>query len=143
MPTVSEFMAKLNANERLAVWGAVIVFVASLLGGGWIALIGSAVVVIVYWLKYSPTSKVTWPAPVQLINLAISAIIGVLALVGLLGVIGFSSIFGAFGIYAGVFGGIWLLVLLGAIIYAVGGGMMFLGTWREYQAMPKASPPAG
>lgn len=135
-----QFMSKLNANERTAFWGAVIVFVVSLIGTGWLTLILSAAVVVIYYLKYSPTSNITWPIEVQVINLGISGIIGLLALLGLLGAIGFGGILGGLGF--GFLGGLYVIVLAGAIINAVGAGMMVLGTWREYQAMPKTAPPA-
>jgi len=134
-----QFMSKLNANERMAFWGAVIVFIVSLIGTSWFTLILSAAVVVVYYLKYSPTSKITWPIEVQLITLVISAVIGVLALFGLLALLGIGGLFGGLGF--GFLGGVFLVVLIVAIANAIGAGMMVLGTWREYQAMPKATPP--
>ncbi len=133
------FMSKLNANERMALWGAAIVFIVSLIGTGWITVILSAAVIVVYYLKYSPTSNISWPIQPELINLALSAIIALLALVGLLGVIGFGGLVGGLGF--GFLGGLFIVVLLGAVINAVGAGMMVLGTWREYQVMPKGTPP--
>jgi hypothetical protein len=139
---VQQWWQKLNANERMAATGAIIVFIASLLGSGWLSLIGSGVVLAVYWLKYSP-NQISWPAPVQLITLVISAIIGLFALLGLIGVLGIGSLGFGFG-FGGLFGGFYALIVIGAIVAAVGAGMMVLGTWREYQAMPKApAPPAG
>jgi hypothetical protein len=134
---VQEWWRKLNANERMAATGAIVVFIASLLGGGWISLVGSAAVLVVYWLKYAPNQSITWPLPVQLITLGISGIIGLLALVGLLGVIGL----GGFGVLGGFFGGMYVVWLIGTIAAAIGAAMMVLGTWREYQAMPKTAPP--
>jgi hypothetical protein len=126
----------------MAATGAIIVFIASLLGSGWLSLIGSAVVLAVYWLKYSP-NQISWPAPVELITLVISGIIGLFALLGLIGVLGIGSLGFGFGL-GGLFGGIYALIVIGAIVAAVGAGMMVLGTWREYQAMPKSPvPPAG
>ena len=134
---VQTWWQKLNANERMAATGAVVVFVVSLLGGGWIAVIGAAAVLVVYWLKYSP-NQITWPAPVELINLVISGILGLFALVGALALIGMSGLgFGMFGVGGGFFGGFWVIVAAIAIAFIVGAGMMVLGTWREYQAMPK------
>lgn len=138
-PTIQQFMNRLNANERMIVWGAVIVFVASLLGGGWLSLIGSAVVVVLLWLKYAPNQSTNLPAPAQTINLVISAIIAVLALLGLLGA---TVLGGLGGLYGGFLGGFFILVLVGAIATAIGAVMMALGSWREYQAMPKATPPS-
>jgi len=142
MPVVQEFLKKLTANERTAVWGAAVVVIASIFGGGWLSLIGAIAVIVIYWLKYSPTSKVTWPAPIQLITLAISGIIGLFALLGVIGALGIGSLGGlGFG-----FGGLFLIYIIAAIAVAVGAGMMVLGTWREYQLMPKTTtstaPPA-
>jgi len=134
------FMAKLTANERMALWGAVIVFVLSLIGTSWFTLVLSAAVVVIYYLKYSPTSNITWPVQPELINVVIGAIIGLLAIVGLLAAIGIGGLFGGFGF--GFLGGLFIVVLIAGVVNAIGAGMLFLGTWREYQAMPKAAPPA-
>jgi len=137
-----QFMSKLNANERMALWGAVIVFIVSLIGTSWFTLVLSAAVIVVYYLKYSPTSNITWPMEVQLINLVLSGIIGLLALLGLIGLLGVGGLLGGLGFGGfGFFGGLFAIVLIGAIANAIGAGMMVLGTWREYQAMPKAAPP--
>jgi predicted lipid-binding transport protein (Tim44 family) len=136
---VQEWWRKLNANERFAAQGAIVVFIASLIGGGWISLLGAAAVLVIYWLKYAPNQSITWPAPVPLITLAISGIVGLLALVGLLGLLGFGGVFGAFG---GLFGGMYILFLAGTIATVIGAALMVLGTWREYQALPKTTPPA-
>ncbi len=141
---VQQWWQKLNANERMAATGAIVVFIVSLLGTGWLSLIGSAAVLAIYWLKYSP-NQVNWPAPTQLINLVISGIIALFAVLGLLAVIGLGG-FGLamLGAGGGLFGGMYILFVIAAIALAVGAGMMLLGTWREYQAMPKApAPPAG
>ena len=134
-----QMMSKLSANERMALWGAVIVFIVSLLGTSWFTLILSAAVVVVYYLKYASTSKINWPAPPELINLVISAVVGILALFGLLALIGLGGLFGGLGF--GFLGGLYILVVVAAIANAVGAGMMVLGTWREYQAAPKAAAP--
>ena len=133
------FMSKLSANERMALWGAVIVFIVALIGTSWLTLILSAAVVVVYYLKYSPTSNITWPIQVQVINLAISVIIVVLAVLGALTLIGIGGAFGGLGF--GFLGGLFIVVLIGAVVNLIGAGMMVLGTWREYQAMPKMAPP--
>jgi hypothetical protein len=139
---VQTWWQKLTANERMAATGAVVVFIVSLLSGGWIAVIGAGAVLAVYWLKYSP-NQITWPAPVELINLVIAGILGLFALVGVLALISMTGMgFGLLGI-GGSFlgGGIYLLVVAAAIAFIVGAGMMVLGTWREYQAMPKTAAP--
>ena len=137
---VQTWWQKLNANERMAATGAIVVFIVSLLGSGWIAVVGSAAVLVVYWLKYSP-NQITWPAPVELITVVISGILGLLGVVGLLALVGMSGLgFGMFGM-AGFLRDIYLLVVVAAIAFLIGAGMMVLGTWREYQAMPKTAPP--
>jgi hypothetical protein len=136
-----QFMGKLNANERMAFYGALIVFVLSLIGTSWFTLILSAAVIVVYYLKYSPSSNMTWPIQVQLIQVVLSGIIGLLALLGLIGLIIGGSILGGFGGF-GLFGGIFLVVAVLAIVNAIGAFMMVRGTWREYQGMPNAAPPA-
>ena len=133
------FMSKLSANERMALWGAVIVFIVALIGTSWLTLILSAAVVVVYYLKYSPTSNITWPIQPQVINLAISGVIGVLAVLGALFLFGIGGAFGGLGF--GFLGGLFIVVLVGAVVNLIGAGMMVLGTWREYQAMPKTAPP--
>lgn len=136
---VQEWWRKLNANERMAATGAIVVFIVSLLSTSWIALIGSAAVIAIYWLKYSPNQSISWPAPVELINLVIAGILALFAALALLVTLGIGSFgFGMLGLYGGFLGGMYLLVVAGVIAYAVGAGMMVLGTWREYQAMPKA-----
>jgi hypothetical protein len=142
MPVIQEFWKKLNANERLVGWGAVIVLAAWLVGivtGGGIgaswSFLAAIGVLVVYWLKYSPTSKVNWPAPVQTIVLVAAGLAAVFSLLGLLTVLSF---LGALSF----FGGFFIGYVIAIIANAIGSVMMALGAWREYQAMPKAAPPA-
>ena len=132
MPTVQAFWNKLNANEKLVMYGAGLVVIAFLLGtvgGGFGSasgdLIAAIVVTVVYWLKYSP-NKIAWPAPVQTIVVVVAGIAAVFALLGALAWIGFLG----FGLYG-----------IGIIVNAIGCGLMFYGAWKEYQAMPKTTPP--
>ena len=107
---VQTWWQKLNANERMAATGAIVVFIVALLGTSWLALIGSAVVLVVYWLKYSP-NKINWPAPIELINVVISGIIGLFAIVGLLFAFGIGSFgLGILGMGGGFLGGVYILV---------------------------------
>ena len=131
-PAISEWWKKLNANEKLVMYGAALVVVAFLVGtaGGGFGtasgdLIAAIVVGVIYWLKYSP-NKITWPLPVQTLVLAIAGISALFALLALLGWIGFLG-FGLFGI--------------AILINAVGCGIMAYGAWKEYQAMPKTAAP--
>jgi amino acid transporter len=131
------FYNKLNANERLAAIGAIVVivgFIVSLLGaygfgGNTITLLGAIAVLVIYYLKYSPTQTMTWPAPIPTIVLAISAISALLAILGALPALG---LLGGLGLYS-----------LGAIVTVIGAVIMVWGAWQDYQAMPKATPPAG
>ena len=135
-PTLQAFWNKLNANEKLVMYGAILAVVAFLLGavggGGFGSaggdLIAAIAIAVIYWLKYSP-NKINWPAPVQTIVLVIAGLAAIFALLGLLAWIGF---FG-FGLYG-----------IAILVNAVGCGIMAYGAWKEYQAMPKAAttPPA-
>lgn len=131
------FFNKLNANERLAAIGAAIIIIAWLLGivgtigigAGSIPLLGAIAILVIYFLKNSPTQSITWPMPVQTIVLAIAAISAVLALVGALP---WLSLLGVLGILG-------LLATIGSIVGAL---IMAWGAWQEYQAMPKTTPPS-
>lgn len=131
------FYSKLNANERLVAIGAVIVIIGWLLGivgtigigAGSIPLLGAIAILVIYFLKYSPTQSITWPMPVQTIVLAIAAISAVLALVGALP---WLSLLGVLGILG-------LLATIGSIVGAL---IMAWGAWQDYQAMPKTTPPS-
>lgn len=141
MPTLQAFWNKLNANERLVGWGALVILAAWLIGvvsGGGIgaswSFIAAIAVLVIYWLKYSP-NQMNWPAPVPTIVLVIAGLAALFAVLGLVTSLGF---LGAFGL----FGGFFIGYLLAIIANAIGAVMMALGAWREYQAAPKAAPPA-
>jgi hypothetical protein len=134
MPTVNEFWKKLNANEKMVMYGAAIVVVAFLVGlvassgfgSASTDLIAAIAVTVVYWLKYSP-NKINWPAPVQTIVLVIAGIAAIFAILGALTALTF--LFG-FGLYA-----------IALIINAIGCVMMAWFAYKEYQAMPKVAAP--
>ena len=134
-PTIQAFWNKLNANEKLVMYGVIAVVIAFLVGviaGGYFGgtgsfgLVGAIAIGVIYWLKYSP-SKINWPAPIQTIVLVIAAIDLVFALLSVLGWLGF------FGLN---------LFALAVIVNAIGCGLMTYGAWKEYQAMPKTAPPS-
>jgi hypothetical protein len=134
-PAIAQFWNKLNANEKLVMYGAILAVVAFLVGAvgsaGYFGsgsgdLIAAIIVTVIYWLKYSP-NKINWPAPVQTIVLVVTGIAAIFALLGLLTWLGFLG----FGLY-----GIALLV------NAIACGIMVYGAWKEYQAMPKTAPPS-
>lgn len=138
-PTIAEFMKKLNANEKMVVYGAVITIIAWVIGlvtggGSWSFIAGLAVLVI-YWLKYAPNQSITWPMPIQTLVVIIG---GLSALGGLLGLLSILSWFGVLGFYGGFLAG----ALVAVVVNAIGAGMMGWFAWKEYQAMPKATPPA-
>ncbi len=138
-PAITQFWNKLNANEKLVMYGVIGVVIAFLIGavaGGYFGgtgsfgLVGAIAITVIYWLKYSP-NKINWPAPVQTIVLVIAAIDLVFALLSLLGWLGAIGLFGI-GLFT-----------IAVIVNAVGCGLMAYGAWKEYQAMPKtAAPPA-
>lgn len=135
-----EFYNKLNAAERLVAIGAVIVIISWIVGlaGGFgfgantLALLGAIAVLAIYFLKYSPSQSVNWPAPIPLIVLGISAVVALVAVVGALP---------ALSLLSGL-GGFFAIAILALIGTAVGGVIMAWGAWQEYQAMPKTTPPS-
>ncbi|HEV2006192.1 MAG TPA: hypothetical protein VGQ85_06210 [Candidatus Limnocylindrales bacterium] len=137
MAQFQEMWQKLNANERLVSYGAIIVLVAwlvGLIGGGGFGygIITAILVLVIYWLKYAPNQNVTWPLPVPTLVLlitGISALLVVLTALPLLGALGFFY-----------YGGIWVLAFIAGVIGVI---VMAYGAWREYQAAPKtpAAPP--
>jgi hypothetical protein len=136
---VQEIWAKFNANERLVGIGALVIIVSWIVGivGGYVgtsflALLGAIAVLVVLYLKYSPTSNVTWPAPVPVILLAITAVVGVVELLALLQLL---SILGALSL----FGGIFALYLLAAIGTVVGAAIMLWGSYQEWSVSKRTA----
>ena len=133
-----QFMNKLNVNEKQVIYGAIIVFVAfvigaisgfGFLGSGSGDLAAAVAVAVIYWLKYQP-NPINWPVPVQTIVLVIA---GVAAFFALIAVVTWIAVIGI-NLYA-----------VSIVLNAIGCGMMAYGAWKEYQAMPKttaAPPPA-
>ena len=130
MAQIQAMWAKLNANERLVGYGAIIVLIASLVGivgGGGVSygFITAVLILIIYYLKYSG-SQINWPAPVATIVLiiaGISALFAVLAILPLLGALGFFY-----------YGGRWVVAYIGGVIGVI---VMAYGAWMEYQASAK------
>ena len=130
-----DFYNKLNANERLAAIGAGVVVIAWIVGvlGGYgfgasiIGLLGAIIVLAIYFLKYSPNQTIVWPAPIPTIVLIVAAVSALLIILSVLQLLSF-------------LGGIEWLAAIGSI---VGAAIMVYGAWQDYQAMPKATPPAG
>lgn len=134
-PTISAFWKKLNKNEKMVMYGAIIVVVAFLIGiaGSYgfgsssTNLVAAIAITVLYWLKYSPT-QIKWPVALELIVLVIAGIAALFAILAAIGALSFLFAFGLAGI--------------AVLVNAVGCGVMAYFAWLEYQAMPKAAPPA-
>lgn len=139
MAQVQAVWGKLNANERMAAIGAIVILVSwvvGLTGYGFgtsaIALIGAVGVLAILYLKYSPNQSITWPAPVPVLLLGISAVVGVVELLVLLSLL---SWIGILATYAGFAIG----YLIGAIGTIVGAAIMLWGSFQEWQASKAAA----
>jgi hypothetical protein len=128
---VQQVWNKFNARERMTATGAGIVIVAWIVGlvGSYgfgssiVGLLGAIAVLVILYLKYAPNQSITWPAPIPLIVLVISAIVALLAVLGLLQ--GLQLL----GIGIGFFG----LYIAAVILNAIGAVLMVWGAWQEYQ----------
>jgi hypothetical protein len=125
--------AKFSASEKLATYGSGLVILAFLLGvglysagsfgvGGLLGILAAIALPVVYYLKYT-NSTIKWPAPIPVIAFAIGALMGIAALVNLLFVVQWLGWIG--------FTFTWLI---GPILYIIGGGLMFWGTYKEWSA---------
>ena len=129
-----DFYNRLNANERLAAIGAAVLIIAWIVGvavgygfgASTIGLLGAIIVLAIYFLKYSPSQTISWPAPIPTIVLVVAAIAGLLTVLNVVQFMAFLD-----GIE-------WIA----AIASVVGAIVMVYGAWQDYQAMPKATPPA-
>ncbi len=135
MTQVQVVWNKFNPRERLTVIGAIVLIVAWLVGAGLrtglgsLGPIGAIAVIVILYLKYA-NPNISWPAPVSLLTLGISALVGLLALLTLIDWIGFLEFLGARG----------LLALAGNVI---GAGLMVWGSFQEYQVEKPAMPNFG
>ncbi len=132
MPQIQAMWAKLNANERLVGYGAIIVFISWLVGlvgggGGSYGFLAAILVVVIYWLKYAPNSNVNWPLPVPTLVLLITGISALLAILAVLPILSLGFFY---------YGGLWVLAYLGGIVGVI---VMAFGAWKEYQSAPKAA----
>jgi len=126
---VQEIWAKFNANERLVAIGALVVVLGWIVGlispfgvgANTVALLAALAALVVLYVKYSPTSNVTWPAPVPVILLGIGVVAGILALLGLTWL---------------YFGGLYIISALATLI---GAGLMVWGAFQEWQASQKTA----
>jgi hypothetical protein len=128
---------QLNPRERLSAIGAGVIILAWIIGlltygagAATISFLGALAVLAIFYVKYTPTIKVNWPAAPSLIVLVIAAIVAILELPDLLNafrLLGFASYFG---------GGILVSILL-AVVGAV---LMVWGAWQEYQVAKPELP---
>ncbi len=101
---LNEILAKLNQQEKLIGIGGIVYVVGWLIGFllasvsyagisagnvfnesggtglGFIGLLAAIAAVAILYVKYSPTMKVNWPAPLELIMLIVAAVAAVVAL---------------------------------------------------------------
>lgn len=131
MPQVQEVWGKLNANERLAAYGGIVLIAAALIGfvfswrdGPTLGLLVGIAVLAILFVKYAPNMSVTWPVPVATILLAVGGITAILLALNLL-----RNLEWLLGVDA--------IVLLGL---PAGAALVAWGAWQEYQA---AAKPAG
>lgn len=140
MAQVQAIWNKFNPRERLSAIGAGLIILGWLvglfsygIGSSTIGLLGAIAVLAILYVKYAPTMNVTWPAPVSLLILGISAIVALFALLDLLTWLprlGIASYFGA---------GIIVTLLLSV----AGAAVMVWGAWQEYQIVKPAMPNFG
>jgi hypothetical protein len=117
--------SKLNANEKLATYGAVASIVGAVLslayGGGFGALSGILMLVIVFLPQISPTTKLPGSkGSLMMIVGGVSALGAVLALLALM-------------TYLAVLGSV-LVGGIGLIASVAGGLLMGWASWREFQS---------
>jgi hypothetical protein len=123
---VQAVWGKFNANERLEGIGAVIIIVSWLVGSvlGYLAglmtisLLGAIAALAVLYLKYAPNQSINWPAPIPVLMLGISAVVGLLALLNVIS-------------YLRFLGGIDALALIGVL---AGAGILLWGAYQEWNA---------
>ena len=137
MAQVQEVWNKLNPRERFTTFGVGMVVVGFLLsvldysaGGTTLSLLAALGVLVVFYLKYSPSSNVSWPAPVPTIVLGLSVVALIAAALEVLRWVSF--------ILNNLFG-LWSF---GTIIILVGTIVMVWQSWIEYQAAQPASSAA-
>lgn len=127
-------LSKLNANERLAFWGAIASIVGGLIatfgyggGGGLILtlLLGIAMIAILFLPQWSP--QTTLPGSKGSLMLIVGGVAAIGSLLGLLSLLAF------LGVLAG-YVGFFLLPLIGILLGIAGGLMMGWAGWQEFQA---------
>jgi hypothetical protein len=137
MAQVQEVWNKLNPRERFTTFGVGMVVVGFLLsvldysaGGTTLSLLAALGVLVVFYLKYSPSSNVNWPAPVPTIVLGLSVVALIAAALEVLRWVSF------------ILNNLLGLWSAGTIIILVGTIVMVWQSWLEYQAQPASAAPA-
>jgi hypothetical protein len=134
VPQLQEVWNKLNPRERLTAIGAGLVVLAWLIGivaRGFgvnsLGLLGAIAVIVVLFLKYAPNMNITWPIPVPLITLGISAIVAILAILTLVDWLGYIELLSA-------------TAIISFALYVIGAIVMLWGSFQEYQVEKPAMP---
>jgi hypothetical protein len=164
-PVLNEILAKLDRNEKLIGAGAVVFLVAWLFGiilASWsygsppysfsenvfsasggtglgiLGVLGAVAAIAVIYLKYAPNMKITWPAPVEVVELGIAAVVGLVALYLLWTNFSNSSITNVCNGVAGCPS--WPMTDWIAVIgVVVGAAVMLLGAYQEWAVTKKAA----
>ena len=133
MAQIQAMWGKLNPNERLAGYGAIVLVVVAIIGfvlrwndGPTLALIAGILALGVLYLKYAPNMNISWPLPPATILLGIGAVGGILLVLNTLR-------------YLEWLIGVDAIVLIGL---PLGAALVAWGGWQEYQAAAKPAEPA-
>ena len=124
-------LSKLNSNERLAFWGAILSIVGTVLtivgayigaGGLWLTFVlAIAMIVILFLPTWSPQS--TLPGSKGSLMLVVGGIAAVGALLGLLSLLSIIRFLGSEPLF-----------VIGLLVGIAGGLMMGWGGWQEFQS---------
>jgi hypothetical protein len=117
--------SRLDANEKLATYGAIAGIIGAILGGQWLILILGVIMIIVVFLpQWSP--QTTLPGSKGSLMLVVG---GIAALGALLGLLALLAVIGAIAFYAGFLA----VYLIGLVLSIIGGFVMGWAGWQEFQ----------
>jgi hypothetical protein len=160
---LNEILAKLNMNEKMIGGGAIVVVIGWILGliltgsgagvgygsvswygssgaqtMGLISVIAAIAAIVVIYLKYAPNMKITWPAPIEVVELSIAAVVGLVALYLLWTNFSNSSVVSVCNGFSGCPS--WPMTDWIAVIGVVAGAaVMLLGAYQEWAVTKKAA----